>query len=75
MKTEQEVLWFDLSEMEPTHPMYEKLKELNEKKIVDTVSVVEPHNPEYESMNENYQIERMKEERRKYYRNLNKSEN
>lgn len=66
----KEVLWFDLSKMETDHPMCEKLKQLNEKKIVQTIHVVEIGDHEYESVKENYEIERMKEERR----NLNESE-
>lgn len=66
MKTKQEILRFDLSKMEQDHPMYKKLKELNEKKIVQTIHVVEHGDPEYGAVKENYEMERMKEERHKY---------
>lgn len=70
MRYEKRVEYFDLSETDTDNPMYEKLKQLNEKKIVQTIHVVEIDDPEYEAMKENYEIERMKEERR----NLNESE-
>ncbi len=75
MRYKEHLEWFDLSKMDPDHPMYEKLKELNEKKIVHTFTVLEPGDPDYEESQTNYKVERMKEERRAYYQSLNESEN